>query len=207
MFYFDIHTHTTRYSPCSELDPEILVARAKKLGLNGIAITEHDVIWDSKEVGELKRKTKVNDLIILRGQEVRSYYENDTFHADFLVFGCDRTFPPSLSSLELIQLVRRQQNCVIIAAHPYRMGFGCGDEVYSFDLDGIEVMHPSYLSLDVRKAEAACRKMRLASIGSSDAHRAESLGSFVTVFEKPIFSEMELVEEIRARRCWAAKYV
>lgn len=206
MFYLDIHTHTKRYSPCSELDPQALVAQARKIGLNGIAITEHDVIWGEREVEELRKKTKANDLIILRGQEVRTYREDGSFHSDFLIFGCDHIFPPSLSSLELIQLVRQHLNAVIIAAHPYRMGFGCGDDVFDFDLDGIEVLHPSYLSLDIRRAEAACRKMRLAAIGSSDAHQAERVGSFVTVFEKPILSEMALAEEIKARRCWPVKY-
>lgn len=205
MYYFDIHIHTSRYSPCSHLEPAAMVEKAKKLGLHGIAITEHDTIWEAAEVKELKRKSKAKDLVILRGQEIRGYNEDGTFQSDFLIFGSDQIFPPELSSLEVIQYARQQPNSIIIAAHPYRMGFGCGDDVYNFDIDGLETLHPSYLSLDIKKAEAASRKMGVASLGSSDSHRADTIGCIVTVFENQIYTEEDLIKEIKAKRCWPLK--
>ena len=46
----DLHNHTWPRSHDSVLDPDDLVARAKGLGLDGICLTEHDAVWDSKEV-------------------------------------------------------------------------------------------------------------------------------------------------------------
>ena len=37
---FDLHMHTTRHSPDSEMDPFSLVRQARKVGLDGVVITE-----------------------------------------------------------------------------------------------------------------------------------------------------------------------
>ena len=60
---FDIHTHTRRYSPCSILSPHDLVKKALELSLDGIVITEHEVLWDEKEILE--------DLIVAAHSDAR----------------------------------------------------------------------------------------------------------------------------------------
>ena len=62
----DLHTHTNIHSPCSMLSPYDLIARAEELGLDGIAITEHDYAWSADEIERLKRDTGTK-LLILRG--------------------------------------------------------------------------------------------------------------------------------------------
>ena len=37
----DLHVHTSRSSFCSDLSPEDMFEKAKKLGLDAIAVTEH----------------------------------------------------------------------------------------------------------------------------------------------------------------------
>jgi histidinol phosphatase-like PHP family hydrolase len=39
---FDHHLHTNRHSPDSIIDPEKLVEHARRIGLDGVVITEHD---------------------------------------------------------------------------------------------------------------------------------------------------------------------
>ena len=41
MYKVDLHIHTSRYSPCSRIDPGDLVQTATKTGLDTIVITEH----------------------------------------------------------------------------------------------------------------------------------------------------------------------
>ena len=53
---FDLHMHTTRHSPDSEMDPFALVRRAQQLGLDGVVITEHDWLWTEPELEELRAK-------------------------------------------------------------------------------------------------------------------------------------------------------
>ena len=45
---FDLHMHTTRHSPDSEMDPFALVCQARKVGLDGVVITEHDWLWTNR---------------------------------------------------------------------------------------------------------------------------------------------------------------
>src|SRR5436190_23938539 len=68
MMKFDLHMHTRRYSPDSEIDPFELVKRAKEIGLDGIVITEHDRLWPEAELEELRRAAP--GLVVLGGVEV-----------------------------------------------------------------------------------------------------------------------------------------
>ena len=40
----DLHIHTKRLSPCSEMSPEEAAIEAKKIGLDGICFTEHNQV-------------------------------------------------------------------------------------------------------------------------------------------------------------------
>ena len=42
----DLHTHTSALSFDSNIAPQELVRLAKKRGLDGLVLTEHDRIWD-----------------------------------------------------------------------------------------------------------------------------------------------------------------
>src|SRR4029453_17761332 len=65
MMSFDLHMHTRRYSPDSEIDPFELVRRAKEIGLDGIVITEHDRLWPEDELEELRAAAP--GLVVLGG--------------------------------------------------------------------------------------------------------------------------------------------
>src|SRR5260370_17144831 len=65
---FDLHMHTTRYSPDSVMDPIALVRRARQVGLDGVVITEHDCLWTETELEELRRAEP--GLVVLAGVEV-----------------------------------------------------------------------------------------------------------------------------------------
>ena len=40
----DLHIHTKRLSPCSEMAPEGAAIEAKKIGLDGICFAEHNKV-------------------------------------------------------------------------------------------------------------------------------------------------------------------
>lgn len=199
---FDIHTHTRKYSPCSILSPFDLVHKALELNLDGIVITEHGVLWDEKEVLELKEETGAFDLNILKGQEVTCYTGEGNFHGDLLVFGCFDLFEERLTAPEIIERVH-ERGGVAVAAHPYRTGYGFGDDVFNLDLDGIEVFHPHHLSLDIRRADSARKILDVAELGGSDAHDIGEVGYYLTSFAGEIRTEEDLVREIRAKNCKA----
>ena len=50
----DLHSHTWPRSHDSVLNPDALIERAKKAGLDGIVFTEHDVIWEDSDLEEIR---------------------------------------------------------------------------------------------------------------------------------------------------------
>ncbi len=52
----DIHTHTFPKSDDSLLSPDQLINEAKRVGLDGICLTDHDGFWNPASVTELGRE-------------------------------------------------------------------------------------------------------------------------------------------------------
>jgi len=82
---FELHCHTTRYSECSVMSPSALVRQARKIGLDGVCITEHDVAWSDDELAELRREADVGPLTVLSAQEARTHTDSGELEGDFLV--------------------------------------------------------------------------------------------------------------------------
>ena len=63
----DIHTHTYPTSDDSRLTPGQLISEAKRIGLDGICITDHDGFWKPEDISKLSNEYKFT---ILPGCEV-----------------------------------------------------------------------------------------------------------------------------------------
>lgn len=206
----DLHIHTNRYSGCSNIDALKLLRKSKEVGLDGIALTEHGICWSEENIAELIQKSRVEDLVVLPGQEVACYNKAGYFQGEFLLFGPQKSLGSS-RSLEEILKITHEEGGVVIAAHPFRKlphetGFyGAGNGVYGLDIDGLEVEHPSYDDESRRLAREAVRTRGIAGIGCSDAHDLRSVGICRTVFLKPVGDVRSLCEEIKAGRLAARR--
>lgn len=206
----DLHIHTNRYSGCSNLDPSGLLRKARDAGLDGIALTEHGIRWSDENLRELVEASGVADLLVLPGQEVACYTKRGEFQGEFLLFGYPRSLGSSRSLEAILEMVHGEGG-VVIAAHPFKKivsangdGFyGAGFRVYDYDLDGLEVAHPSYDRESAAMAEEAMQKRNIAGIGCSDAHDLRSVGICRSVFPDPITDMEGLCKAIRARRVTA----
>ena len=63
----DLHTHTRPLSHDSDLTPDDVIDAAKRSGLDGVCLTEHDFFWEHDKVAELARK---HNFLVLPGIEV-----------------------------------------------------------------------------------------------------------------------------------------
>ena len=198
----DLHTHTYPRSQCSSLDPLDLVREAARLQLDGICLTEHQVLWQPDEVAELARETQV---MIFRGNEFT------TNQGDILVFGYEEDIKELLTIEELRDEVVAAGG-FMIAAHPFRgfktFGIGqlqmtveqaCSRKVFDF-VDAIEIRNGKLSDQENDMAARVAARVGLPGTAGSDAHRLDEVGKWVTDFERPIENEQELVEELRAGR-------
>jgi predicted metal-dependent phosphoesterase TrpH len=195
---FDLHIHTRRHSPDSQIEPAALVRRAREVGLDGVVITEHDWLWTEAELEELRRLA--NGLVVLAGIEVSAH------EGHFLVYGVHDPFrlPRGIGVAELCREVHRQGGAVV-AAHPFRWDQPF-DEILREeepDLDGLELMTNNMDADCRRRAAAVFAERPLAGLGSSDAHRVEVVGVCFTEFDAVIRTGQDLVRAIRERRAAA----
>src|SRR5437870_1169016 len=162
---FDLHMHTTRHSPDSDMDPLALVRRARQLGLNGVVITEHDWLWTENELDELR--SAAPHLLVFAGVEVSA------LEGHFLAYGVKNPFglPRGIGVADLCREVHRQGGAVV-AAHPFRWGqpFDASLREQQPDLDGLELM-TDHMDPECRqRAAETLRQRRLAGLGCRAAH-------------------------------------
>ncbi len=203
----DLHIHTSPLSACSYIDPQELIQEARRLQLDGICLTEHQVVWHPDEVDKLAAEAGIS---IFRGNEFT------TNQGDILVFG----FYEDIKELLIIQELREKVTAAggyMIVAHPFRgfktFGIGqlqltveqaCKRKVLEF-VDAVEIGNGKLSPEENNMARKVAEKLGLPGTGGSDAHRVDEIGTWVTVFEKEIESEIELVQELHAGRFKAVK--
>ncbi|UCE55757.1 MAG: PHP domain-containing protein [Desulfobacterales bacterium] len=203
----DLHIHTSPRSSCSHLGLEGLSKEAKRLKLDGICLTEHQVVWSPEDVEKL---AKEGDIRVFRGNEFT------TNQGDILVFGYYKDIKELLTINELQEEVKKAGG-YMIAAHPFRgfktFGIGqlqmtveqaCRRKVFEF-VDAIEIGNGKLADDENDMARKVAEKLGVPGTGGSDAHRIDEVGNWLTVFEKEIKNELELVEELQAGRFTAVK--
>ena len=198
----DLHVHTAPRSPCSNIDPIELIQEAKRIGLDGICLTEHQVLWEAHEVITLGQN---NGIKIFRGNEIT------TAQGDVLVFGLEKGIQGIIPAKKLYEEVK-SVNGFAAAAHPFRgfKVFGVGQLGMDLDqactkkllqyVDAVEIKNGRVSDRENRLAMEVADRLGLLAIAGSDAHEIEALGTWVTCFEKDIHSETDLIRELREGR-------
>jgi len=191
---FDLHVHT-RFSKDSNADIDAIVHHAKKSGLDGFAVCDHDVIaggpFSVQRAAELG-----SDLIIIPGVEIT------TSEGHLLVLGIKENIEPGLSPAETIRRARAQ-NAVVILPHPFKItSHGIG-YVQGLDVDAVEVLNSRCLTDGPNnKARAAATSLGLAQVGGSDCHVPEVVGASYTevdVQERSLEAVLGAIRQGRVR--------
>jgi predicted metal-dependent phosphoesterase TrpH len=196
----DLHVHTYPRSSCSAIDPVALVQEAVRIGLDGICLTEHQVMWDPLKV---KKLAEGHGLKIFRGNEIT------TAQGDVLVFGLEEEVQGIITVQELQKKVQ-SAGAFSIAAHPFRgfKVFGLGQLGLTLDqaskkkilqfVDAVEIRNSRVTEKENEVAHQVAERLGLMGTAGSDAHHLNDLGTWVTVFEKNIETEADLIKELRA---------
>jgi hypothetical protein len=107
----DLHVHT-RASPCSVLGIPDILPRARTLGLDGVCLTDHDLVGGESLAWE---GVQEDGLVVLVGMEY------STSAGDFLVFGPVEDLPTGLAAREMLPRLREMGGAAV-AAHPSAPG-------------------------------------------------------------------------------------
>jgi predicted metal-dependent phosphoesterase TrpH len=186
----DMHVHESKYSSDSHFTLEEAVAKAKKVGLDAICITDHESSEIFDEAHEYSRKS---GFTVLVGAEIL------TFEGDLLVFGLRDIPEHKMHASEIIRLAAKHKG-VAISAHPFRNNNrGLGEHIRAVKghLAGVEAFNGSTLPHHNLNAYTLATELNLPSFGSSDAHILEKLGRYATVFPDRVRDERDLIEAIK----------
>lgn len=219
----DLHIHSIYSYDGTAAVPDIL-ARAKEVGLDVIAITDHDEIRGSLLALELAPRY---DIEVIPGMEIT------TAEGDLLAFHIMEKIQRGLPLIETILKVG-ELGGFCIAPHPMAGGFGMKSlSAYSIMkalrnhdvaqiLIGIETYNATTIDkLSHHYAHILGEHLGIAKLGNSDAHIIEAIGLGATQFDG--HSARDLLRSIRTQNLsiykrkewnalrilgsWAANYI
>lgn len=179
---YDLHIHS-KYSYDSLSPPREIIKTAKKSGLKGIAITDHDTIKGAVEASKL---TKEIEIII--GSEIK------TDKGDIIGLFLNE----EITSRRLEEVIDeiKDQDGFIILPHPYKTFDYIPDNLLN-RIDAIEIFNGRISNGLNNKAQKLAREKKLLFTGGSDAHLVRNVGSVVTVFEDDL--ELLTVNNIKQK--------
>jgi predicted metal-dependent phosphoesterase TrpH len=182
----DMHIHTT-LSPCSVININELLQRARFIGLDGICITDHDTTDARFQLNNINDKS---GLCVIIGMEYT------TPQGDFLVFGDYSDLPSGLNAWELYECVRKKSS-IAIPCHPHRKTRPTHHQILESSTV-IEVINGrnNHIENELSKKWLASKNNGTKGIGGSDAHTTNEIGRVVTVFERNIYSVDDLIREL-----------
>ena len=186
----DTHVHEDKYSFDSFLNFKESVGLAKLIGLDGMCITNHENNYLRNEIGD---SAKINGVLVIVGAEIL------THEGDILVFGLKDIPKVKIHAEELLNLVKKH-NGVAVAAHPFRTNNrGMGEDMrkVSHLLTGIESLNGSTNPEHNLQSYALAAELNIPSLGASDAHKLEKLGTYATKFYSTIRDHKDFIEALK----------
>lgn len=202
----DLHAHTYPKSDDSFVSVDELVDAARRCGMDGICLTEHDEFWPVDTARELTRR---HGILVLPGSEINT----DAGHV--LAFGLHQ-YKFGMHKPSFLREEADRHGAVLIAAHPYRRRFlaepgqdpevradmlhrALDDDMFRF-FDAVESRNGRGKESENHFAEDLRQGLRLPGTGGSDTHDLKQMGTAATLFERRIASLEDLIEELKAGR-------
>ncbi len=182
----DLHIHSI-YSSDSVSAPRDILKIAKKMGLRGLSITDHNEVKAYEDVKDFAREL---GLILVRG------YEISTSKGHLLAYGIDRKIEKGLSPERTIELIG-QEGGICVIPHPTRLRTGIGVELTEIlNVAAIETINARSHRSANKKARILAEARKIPVIGSSDSHKPSTVGRAWTQLPDDISSEEEVIEAI-----------
>jgi predicted metal-dependent phosphoesterase TrpH len=204
----DLHVHTSTGSACSSAPVDDLIEEAKRIGLDGICLTDHHYIWQPEVLDDLREK---HGFLILGGNEIT------TDQGDMLVFGLSKGIKGIVKLEELRKEVLEVGGCMIVA-HPFRgfLVFDMGElgltpekamerSLFKY-VDAVEVLNSKVTKSENDFAARVAEGLGAPGTGGSDAHGVQEVGIYATRFPGIIRNEKDLVETLKQGHCEPVAY-
>ena len=191
---FDPHIHSV-FSGDSRSEPIDILIQAQKIGLDAIAISDHNEIKGSRLARSIP-----GDIIVVPSIEI------STEKGHMLGLGVDEIIPKGLSAVETVDRIHDAGGLAIVP-HPfsyYRHGLFCNVDS-NLGVDGVETKNARYIfGYSNKQAQTLAERKMLARLGASDSHFLESIGDAYTEVNTKGYDSVDgILKAIKHRRCRA----
>lgn len=165
---FHVHTH---YSEDASTSLREVLLYAKKQGLDGVAVTDHDTTQGAR------RLTKQKQLLVIPGIEVSS------LNGHVLALNVTENIPAKMSLAETVEKIHESSGIAAIAHPSAVLKTGLGNRITSTsNLDAVEVINAAAFpfSLTTYLSRRLALRLNLPQIAGSDAHHPREIGDAYT---------------------------
>jgi predicted metal-dependent phosphoesterase TrpH len=199
-YFYDLHNHTKK-SPDAISSIKNLIKVAKKIGLTGFAITDHDIVYKGKE--------EIDGITIIPGSEITL---KDNSH--LLAYYITKELPEKkLTLVEAVKLIKEQGGYCFLAhpMNPIKGYFKSGGyfKIRNKSLkeikealeiiDGVEIGNAT----ETNQSRTSTKKIveslfiKKTYIAGSDSHTPSSLGLGIIKTKEPLTKEnfLKVIEE------------
>lgn len=166
----DLHVHS-RYSKDSRTKPETILREARKKGLDGVAVTDHNTIRGAVEAKKCKN---YGDVEVIIGSEIGTEF------GDIIGLFLDEEVA-SRRFLDAVGEIKGQGGIVVLA-HPYRKNIAFPAELLGYVdmIEGFNARSPAVLNV---KAQALAALHHKPMTAGSDAHLPFEIGGGQTIVD------------------------
>jgi predicted metal-dependent phosphoesterase TrpH len=184
----DSHVHTI-YSVDSLIAPEEVAYYAKRRGLDGVAVTDHD------RLDSALRMSKEKGFLILPGMEITSS------DGHILALNIQDPVAKGLTAEETVDRIH-DGGGIAIACHPGAMFKGSLGNHTTSMFDAVEVINSSAIPFrhSVKRGEQIASRLKIARVAGSDAHYGPEIGCAYTLVEAEPNAD-DIVNAIRRKQC------
>jgi predicted metal-dependent phosphoesterase TrpH len=165
----DTHVHTD-HSKDSRTSPDEVVRRALELGMDAIAVTDHNTVSGALEA---ERSARGKPLTVIPGQEVHCK------EGEVIILNLRETLPNKMPASDIMRMARKRGGFTIVP-HPFdlmRKGVGRSMEGLLSHIDAVEVFNSrTIFNTFNNKAFAFADRHGLAMTVGSDSHFTGEMG-------------------------------
>jgi predicted metal-dependent phosphoesterase TrpH len=195
VYNIDLHCHSW-FSGDGVSSPESLIEAARKKGLHGFALTDHNTSDGCRyllDKGLVREDGKpVDDFIVIPGVEVT------TAEGHLLCLGVILPYLKGTPAIEVCKLVR-EMGGLAIPPHPYDLfRAGIREAVLdTLDIDALEVFNAATtLKRYNQMAFDYASQRKLPMTAGSDAHHESAIGTAYTMLRTEDFSVKGLLKQV-----------
>lgn len=216
MYKYETHLHTREGSACSSAPAEEMALAHKKLGYDGIFVTNHFFTGNTSVPRDLPWAERVEqycrgyELAKAVGDEIglKVFFgiEHCVYSSDFLIYGIDKQW--LLENEELLMhsdervlfATVRVMGGFVVHAHPFRTDpYIHHISLYPRDIDAVEVINASHdpNGFYNQRADLYAQMYGLPKTGGSDSHHLDRLFGGGIAVPEPINSPSDYLRQIR----------